>query len=130
MGIYTTHETEGLIGEHELSLLHNRAILVNVGRGKIVDEKALYEALRDHKIHSAALDVWYNYPKNDAMRSMTFPANYPFHQLDNVILSPHHSAAAIDKEHDRARARELARMLNIAAAGQPMPSMVDQALGY
>lgn len=125
-----TSETEGLIGERELALLHNHAILVNVGRAKIIDEKALYEALRDHKIHSAALDVWYNYPKSDAMRPMTFPANYPFHQLDNVILSPHHSAAAIDKEHDRARARELARMINIAAEGQPMPSLVDQALGY
>ena len=125
-----TAETEGLIGDHELSLMHHHAILVNVGRGNIVDEQALYEALRDNKIHSAALDVWYNYPKSDAMRPMTFPSSYPFHQLDNVIMSPHHSAAAIDKEHDRIRAREIARMLNIAAAGEPLPSMIDMTLGY
>ncbi|MGB1249778.1 MAG: NAD(P)-dependent oxidoreductase [Candidatus Promineifilaceae bacterium] len=125
-----TAETEGLIGEAELALMHEHSILVNVGRGKIVDEKALYEALRDRQIHSAALDVWYNYPSGDAARPMTFPSNYPIHQLDNVVMSPHHSAAVIDQEHDRARARELARLLNVAAEGQPLPSQVDMSLGY
>jgi phosphoglycerate dehydrogenase-like enzyme len=55
-----TPETDGLIGERELKLLPQGAVLVNVGRGPIVDENALFRALRNGHLHSAGLDVWYN----------------------------------------------------------------------
>jgi len=84
-----TPETRGLIGAQELALLPAHAILVNVGRGSLVDEAALYHALREGRLHAAGLDVWYNYPPDQAARTRTPPSAYPFHQLDNVVMSPH-----------------------------------------
>jgi phosphoglycerate dehydrogenase-like enzyme len=123
-----TAATQGLIGEHELSLLPKGAILVNVARGPIVNEVALYEALRSHRLHAAGLDVWCNYPVDAATRSNTPPSAYPFHQLDNVVQSPHR-ASAVD-ERDRLRAQALARLLNAAADGEPLPNRVDLDAGY
>ena len=100
-----TPETRGLIGEAELTLLPAGAILVNVGRGAIVDEAALYHALRDGTLHAAGLDVWYNYPADEASRSHTPPSAYPFHELDNVVMSPH-------------RAGHAERLLNLSSFGR------------
>ena len=61
---------------------------MNVGRGPVVDEEALYRALADGRLGAAGLDVWYSYPATEAARSATFPSAYPFHELDNVVLSP------------------------------------------
>ena len=96
-----TPETIGMIGESELALLPPGAILVNVGRGPIVDEAALYHALRDGTLHSAGLDVWYNYPTDEAARSHTAPSTYPFHELDNVVMSPHRAGGADETEMRR-----------------------------
>ena len=57
-----TDETKGLIGRTQLGLMKADAILVNVARGAVVDEEALYTALRERGIAGAALDVWYSYP--------------------------------------------------------------------
>lgn len=57
-----TPETEGLLGASELAAMRPGAVLVNVGRGPLVDEHALYAALRDGAIGGAAIDVWYGYP--------------------------------------------------------------------
>ncbi|MEM7735013.1 MAG: 2-hydroxyacid dehydrogenase, partial [Deinococcota bacterium] len=84
-----TPETTGMIGQAELAQLPENAVLVNVGRGAVVDETALYEALRDGKLAAAGLDVWYIYPRKEDARANTQPSQYPFHELDNVILSPH-----------------------------------------
>jgi phosphoglycerate dehydrogenase-like enzyme len=123
-----TPATQGLIGEHELDLLPKGAILVNVARGPIVDEAALYEALRSRHLHAAGLDVWYNYPDGAPARSNTAPSAYPFHELDNVVMSPHR-ASAVDGR-DRLRAHALARLLNTAAIGDPLPNRVDLDAGY
>jgi phosphoglycerate dehydrogenase-like enzyme len=79
-------ETRGLIGARELALMKPTARLVNVARAEIVDEDALYRALADRRIAGAALDVWYRYPKEPGP---TLPARRPFHELDNVLLTPH-----------------------------------------
>jgi len=123
-----TSETTGLIGQGELALLPPRALLVNVGRGPIVDEAALYHALRDGTLHAAGLDVWYDYPADKAARSHTPPSAYPFHELDNVVMSPHRAAHFDDRE--MLRATHLAELLNAAARGQDMPNRVDVAAGY
>ena len=81
-----SEETRGLIGERELGLMKPSAILINVARGEIVDERSLYQALASNRIAGAALDVWYRYPKDG---QPTFPGNYPFHELANVLLTPH-----------------------------------------
>jgi phosphoglycerate dehydrogenase-like enzyme len=123
-----TQETNGLIGQTELDLLPADAVLVNIGRGAVVDEGALFAALRDGRIHGAGLDVWYNYPADKASRSNTPPANYPFHELDNVVMSPHRGGDSTDT--NRLRVMELANLLNAAAEGKIMPNLVDLSAGY
>jgi phosphoglycerate dehydrogenase-like enzyme len=75
-----TPETRGLIGERELSLMKPSALLINSGRGPIVDEKALVEALKTKKIRGAGLDVFEKEPAD---------SDNPLFKLDNVVLSPH-----------------------------------------
>lgn len=123
-----TPETEGLIGARELALLPARAVLVNVGRGKIVQEEALYNALKDGTLHAAGIDVWYNYPDNREASTQTFPSRYPFHKLDNVIMSPHRTGST--DETERLRMESLAELLNAIARGGEVPNRVDLEAGY
>jgi len=73
-------ETRGLIGARELALMKPGAFFINVARGPIVDEKALYETLSGRRIAGAGLDVFEQEPT---------PADNPILRLDNVIVSPH-----------------------------------------
>jgi phosphoglycerate dehydrogenase-like enzyme len=125
-----TEETKGLIGEAELALLGPKALLVNIGRGPIVDEEPLYRALRDGSIHAAGLDVWYNYPRGETPRENTPPSAYPFHRLDNVVMSPHRAGTGGAEEIELLRMVHLAELLNAAAAGEEMPNRVDIRIGY
>lgn len=79
-----TPETENLIGERELSLMKPSSYLINCARGKLVDEGALYNALKEKRIAGAALDVFRQEPLN--------PDN-PLLTLDNVVLTPHLGAS-------------------------------------
>jgi phosphoglycerate dehydrogenase-like enzyme len=123
-----TPATDGLIGAAELAQLPPGAVLVNVGRAPIVQEAALYQALHDGTLHAAGLDVWYHYPPDEAARAHTPPSRYPFHTLDNVVMSPHRAGAVRDKEGRRMA--HLARALNAAARGEPLPNPVDLDAGY
>jgi phosphoglycerate dehydrogenase-like enzyme len=114
-----TDETRGMIGAAELSMMRPTASLINVARGEIVEEAALYEALRDRKIRSAAIDVWYQYPRDGIERQ---PSRFPFGELDNVILTPHSSAWT-----DRVvslRFRDIAANIDRLAAGEPLVNVV------
>lgn len=82
-----TPDTEGLVGAHELEALGSEGYLVNVARGAIVDEAALYAALRDRTIAGAALDVWWEYPTERGQ--VVLPSSLPFQELDNVLMTPH-----------------------------------------
>ncbi|MBP7691126.1 MAG: hypothetical protein KA764_04385 [Anaerolineales bacterium] len=123
-----TAETRDLIGAEELALLARPAFLVNVGRAAVIQEAALYNALRDGPLTAAGLDVWYAYPTDAASRAHTPPAQYPFHELENVVLSPHR--IDLVREHHARLAEELAQTLNAAARGEPLPNRVDVAAGY
>jgi phosphoglycerate dehydrogenase-like enzyme len=123
-----TPATNGLIDRQALALLPQGSILVNVGRGPIVDQSALYIALQNGRLHAAGLDVWYNYPPDEASRSRTSPSDYPFGELDNVVMSPHRAGSTA--ESNTLRMTHLANLLNAAAAGQPLPNRVDLAAGY
>ena len=91
-------ETRGLIDARRLALMKPTAHLINIGRALIVDEEALYAALREHRIGGAAIDVWWRYP-NPAEPNAR-PANLPFHELPNVLMTPHCSSAT-DGARDR-----------------------------
>ncbi|MCB9423080.1 MAG: hydroxyacid dehydrogenase [Ardenticatenaceae bacterium] len=123
-----TPETDGLIGRDELMGLKRPSLLVNVGRGPIVQQQALYEALRDGILHAAGLDVWYNYPADKPSRSHTPPADFPFHELDNVVISPHRGG--LTSETEQLRMAHTAVLLNAAARSEPMPNRVDLQRGY
>jgi len=122
--------TRGLIGKKELALLPNHAVVVNIGRGDIIDQKALYQALKKHATMAAGIDVWYNYPKNDEDQPNTPPADYPFHDLDNIVMSPHRAGSLNQTDIEVLRMTHLAELLNQAAQGTPMANRVDPEKGY
>jgi len=82
-----TEETQGLLGEEELSRMDPSAILVNSARGGLVDESALVDALQTGSIAGAALDVFETEP---------LPGDHPFLEMDNVVLSPHTAGSTRD----------------------------------
>lgn len=81
--------TKGMIGAGQLRALGPQGAIINVGRGPLVDESALYEALRDRVIRAAAIDVWYRYPA--ARGATAAPGELPFADLPNVLMTPHSS---------------------------------------
>jgi phosphoglycerate dehydrogenase-like enzyme len=123
-----TPETDAMIGERELALMPPGGLLVNVGRGPVVNPGALYFALRTGQLRAAGLDVWYNYPASLEERESTPPADFPFHDLDNVVMSPHRGGGSDQTEV--LRMTHLAACLNAAARGEPIPNQVDLVAGY
>jgi glyoxylate reductase len=81
-----TVETRHLISERELAMMKPTAVLVNISRGPIVDQRALYRALVDRKIWAAGLDVFEKEP---------IPMDEPLLKLDNVVLPPHLGSASV-----------------------------------
>lgn len=84
-----TDTTRSLIGTSALAAMQPHAIILNVGRGAVIDEDALYDALADNRIGGAILDTWYVYPSADTPNP--HPGNRPFHLLPNVTMTPHMS---------------------------------------
>lgn len=84
-----TDETRGLIDRNLLSLMKNKYI-INVGRGAIIDEKALYDVLLKKDIGGAGLDVWYNYPREK--EKIKYPSSYPIYRFKNVVVTPHNAS--------------------------------------
>lgn len=115
--------TEGLIGEAELTAMKSDAYLVNVARGPVVDQDALYAALTapagsPTAIGGAALDVWWGAPAP----GRTPPADHGFAALDNVVLTPHCSGHA--DSTFAGRARDIASNVERLAAGAPRLGVV------
>jgi phosphoglycerate dehydrogenase-like enzyme len=98
------------------------AILVNVARAQIVDEDALYAALAEKRLAGAALDVWYRYP---SAAGPAFPARRPFHELPNVLMTPHVSGWTDGMME--ARATLIAENIRRVARGEPPESAVPVA---
>jgi phosphoglycerate dehydrogenase-like enzyme len=123
-----TDETNGMIGEKELGFLGPSGLIVNMARGAVIKEKALYDALSHHIIAGAAIDVWYDYqPESDA-EGKKYPFHYPFHKLENIILSPHRGASPMD---DLRRWDEVIDNIHRFAEGRvDFINVVDLERGY
>lgn len=111
--------TTSLIGAAELDSLGPHGQVVNVARGPVVDEAALYEALKDRRIAGAAIDVWYQYPGTDGRGE---PSALPFGRLDNIIMTPHSSG--VTAETFRGRALEIAENITRLSTNQPLKNVV------
>jgi phosphoglycerate dehydrogenase-like enzyme len=114
-----TPETAGMIGERELAAMKPDAVLINVGRGPVIDEAALVKALSERRIKGAALDVFDIEP---------LPQGHPFYKLENVLLSPHCADHTPDWM-DRAMQFFLAQFERFRK-GEPLRNVVDKKLGY
>lgn len=110
--------TRGLIGPAELAAMGRHALLVNVARGPVVQEEALYEALSAGTIAGAALDVWWAGPPHA-------PSRLPFHTLPNVVMTPHNSGHTEETFADRAT--EIAANITRLANGSPLTHVVRGA---
>lgn len=114
-----TNETRGLIDRETIGRMRDGAIFVNVGRGKVVDEEALIEALRSGKLAGAALDVTAKEP---------LPPESPLWEMENVIISPHTAALSW---HENERIVELfAENLRRYLSGEDLLSRVDTSVFY
>jgi glyoxylate/hydroxypyruvate reductase A len=112
-----TPDTRGLIDRKALATMRPTAWLINIARGPVVDEAALVEALRAHRIAGAILDVFDTEP---------LPAHHPLWAFDNVVITPHISGPSTAEEITPVFNRNLARYL----AGQPLQHVVDRRRGY
>jgi phosphoglycerate dehydrogenase-like enzyme len=111
--------TRNLIGQRQLRLMKPSAFLINVALAEIVEEAVLYQALADKQIAGAALDVWYRYP---TATGPALPADYPFHQLDNVIMTPHVSGWT--EGMLQARSKLIAANVDRTARGGPPLNLI------
>ncbi|HET7101588.1 MAG TPA: 2-hydroxyacid dehydrogenase, partial [Terriglobia bacterium] len=113
-------KTQGLIGPREFKQMKRHAFLINVARGAVVQEEALYRALKDRRIAGAAIDVWYRYPKdNERCR----PSRFPFHELDNVVMTPHVSGWTLETRQKRFQL--VADNISRLVAGKPLLNVVQ-----
>lgn len=112
--------TRGLIDAEKLAAMKPDGVLINVSRAEIVDEDALFEALKSRAIGGAILDVWYRYPQSEG--EDVPPSRHPFHELDNAACTPHSSAwtSALPGR----RYAFMADNINRLAAGQPLRNLV------
>jgi phosphoglycerate dehydrogenase-like enzyme len=113
-------ETTGLIDARRLALMKPTAFLINIARGQVIDEDAVYAALRDGTIGGAALDVWWQHwsPEHPDRR----PSRFPFHELPNVLMTPHCSGFT-DGTADR-RWGDLAANLDRFVGGEELHNLV------
>jgi phosphoglycerate dehydrogenase-like enzyme len=114
-----TDDTRGMIGEAEFKAMRRNAVLINIGRGPVVDEAALIRALKSHRIKGAALDVFEHEP---------LPPDHPLWALDNVLISPHRADHTTDS-HARAMRCFLDNLARFER-GEDLVNVVDKKAGY
>jgi phosphoglycerate dehydrogenase-like enzyme len=114
-----TRETERLIGEDELRIMRSNAYLVNIARGKVIDEQALIRALREGWIAGAGLDVTEEEP---------LPSESPLYSMPNVILTPHISGNSA--HYDTRLAALFADNLKRYRSGQQLQNQYEPSRGY
>ncbi|MBB2989576.1 phosphoglycerate dehydrogenase-like enzyme [Mycolicibacterium iranicum] len=113
--------TEGMIGGAQLKALGPDGVLINVGRGRLVEERALYDALAAGTIKGAAIDVWYRYPVDGTGCT---PSELPFETLPNILMTPHSSG--VTRDTFAGRADDVAANIGRLARGEPLRNVVSR----
>ncbi|MFI5352533.1 MAG: D-2-hydroxyacid dehydrogenase [Candidatus Binatales bacterium] len=114
-----TPHTRGFIGAREIAAMKPAAYIVNIGRGAVIDQAALIEALKAKRIGGAGLDVFEREP---------LEAESPLWELDNAILTPHISGA--NRDYIDKACELFAENLRRFSSGQPLLNLLDPELGY
>ena len=114
-----TAETHHFIGEPELRAMKDGAVLVNVGRGPVVDEAALMRGLKAGWIRGAALDVFESEP---------LPQDHPFYAMENLLMSPHSADHTPEWKDDTMRF--FLQNFERYHKGEPLLNIVDKRAGY
>jgi len=114
-----TPETRGLVGEREFAAMQSTAVVINLGRGPVIDEATLLRALTERRIRGAVLDVFDAEP---------LPDGHPFYSLDNVLVSPHCADHTPDWL-ERAMQFFLDNF-ELFRKGETLRNLVDKKLGY
>ncbi|WP_371802255.1 NAD(P)-dependent oxidoreductase [Candidatus Lokiarchaeum ossiferum] len=123
-----TKLTHQMITSRELKLLGKKGIIVNVGRADIIVEEDLFKSLQNGTIARAALDVWYRYRPESNEKGKKYPYTYPFHELSNVLISPHRADSPFD---DLERWSDIIENIKILASGNSnFKNVVDITNGY
>ncbi|MBE0636288.1 D-2-hydroxyacid dehydrogenase [Candidatus Bipolaricaulota bacterium] len=117
LSVPLTAATRGMVGVDQLAWLKPSAIIVNIGRGAVVDEAALIDALQQHRIRAAILDVFEREP---------LPADSPLWSMDNVTVTSHHAGLNIPDEIIDFFLQNLSRF----QSGNPLRGVVDLEKGY
>ncbi|MGI8991193.1 MAG: D-2-hydroxyacid dehydrogenase [Bryobacteraceae bacterium] len=114
-----TAETKSMIGAPEFAVMKRSAVVMNVGRGPVIDEPAMIQALQEKRIKGAALDVFDTEP---------LPAGHPFYRMENVLMSPHCADHTSDwlEQAMTFFLRNFERFRN----GEPLLNVVDKKQGY
>lgn len=116
-----TPDTKHMIGEEEFRAMKPSAIVMNVGRGPVIDEAALIRALQEKRVAAAALDVFEVEP---------LPKDHPFWEMENVLLSPHCTDRTHDPDWLDLSTQCFVDNFNRYSKGQPLENVVDKKAGY
>ncbi len=119
-----TPETRSLIGREQLRWLPDDGVVINIARGELIDQAALYEHLQDNPTFQAGIDAWWTEP----IRHGSFEMAYPFLDLPNVIGSPHNAAQVLGIS-DQSLQQAVQNVFEALTTGE-YTNVVDRALGY
>ncbi|NIA11625.1 MAG: hypothetical protein GWP10_18370 [Nitrospiraceae bacterium] len=125
IAVPSTSETKGFIDKNLLDKMKDK-FLVNIARGSVMNEEALFVALKNRILKGAAIDTWWIYP--DKPYEFKYPAHYPFWALDNIIISSHtagYSDGSIRKNWTEA----VNNIVNFFA-GKPVKNLISLEKGY
>ena len=127
-----TPATRGMIGERELQLMKPSAYLINVARAAIIEEKALYFALKDNKIAGAAIDVWWipHWWDPNWKPEIDKPSRYPIWELPNVIATSHNVGYTEVTKFTEKAVRIIAENIGNIATGKPPINQIDKEHQY
>jgi phosphoglycerate dehydrogenase-like enzyme len=116
-----TPETHHMLSDVQFAVMKQDAIVINVGRGPVIDEAALIRALQQGRIGGAALDVFEEEP---------LPASSPLWDMENVLISPHCTDRTVDPDWLELSMQLFVTNLQRYIAGEPLENIVDKKAGY
>ena len=116
-----TDNTRGLIDAKALACMRKHAVIVNVGRGPVIEEAALFQALKAQHIGGAIIDTWYQYPSTE--HAICAPSQFDFASLPNVLMTPHMSGWT--EGTVQRRKQSIADNINRLSQGQPLRNVLN-----